>query len=208
MKNNASLADKLVKNILTASMASILFSGLVHAGPPAQSGPNVSRFETPAWFIYGDYEYMVIHGNDARQQCIDSFEAGEPLPPVFSGTWAVQQVTNPNSARIHGLIKAGEDVETWVYPVEIFAGPDGIPYDNITICLNLIYNYGDNPEIANGIAHVIGRDNNSNSTSLSAHGVLQSPDEGVEDILFNGGIHCVVSNDIAEEKCKVRINLH
>ena len=207
MKNNASLADKLVKNILTASMASILFSGLVQAGPPAQSGPNVSRFETPAWFYYADYEYMVIHGNDVRQQCIDSFEAGEPLPPVFSGTWGLQQHTNPNSDRFHGLIKAGENVETWIYPVEIFAGPDGFPYDNITVCFNLIYNYGENPEIAKGIANVIGRDN-SISTSFSAHGMLQSPDEDVEDIMFNGGFHCVASKNTTEEKCKVSINIH
>jgi hypothetical protein len=151
---------------------------------------------------------MVIHGNDVRQQCIDSFEAGMPLPPVFSGTWRLQQHTNPNSDRFHGLIKAGEDVETWIYPVEIFvADPDGFPYDNITVCINLIYNYGESLEIAKGIANVIKRDN-SISTSLSAQGVLQSPDEDVEDIMFNGGFHCVASKNTTEEKCKVSINIH
>lgn len=223
MKNMQRLYGKLGKCFLTASVAvaSIITAEVVSAGPPAQSGPNVSRFDTQAWFYYSTQEHIVFHSRDVVQQCINAFNANAPAPVLLTGTWGVQAVGNPrDSGLVNVIAKAGEDVETWVFPLEYFGDENG-PYSDLQVCINLLFPFGwpqnpdPHPEIATGIAHVIGRDNNvngvetkrRNSWGLSSHGLLHSSDPEGKEVLFNGGFHCVATEDPADPKCTVRISL-
>lgn len=222
MKNLINHFGKLTKLAAFLSVAHFYAAGTAYAGPPAQSGPNVFREQTPAWFWYGNEEYIVFHGRDLVQQCINAFIAQQPVPIIFTGTWHAQYVFNPqDGTRVSAIAKSGEDVETWIFPSSYFEDENG-PYSDLQVCSNLLFPFGwpdrePHPEVAKGFAHVIGRDNNllgstetkgAHSRSMSAQGMLMSPDESVGDVMFNGGFHCVASQDITEEKCRVRVNLN
>lgn len=205
-----------------AAVAPMIFAASANAGPPDQSGPNVSRFDTEAWFYYGNQEHIVFHSRDVVQQCIDAFTAGQPAPIVLTGTWSVQAVSNPrDEGLVNAIGKAGDEVETWIFPLEYFGDENG-PYTDFQVCTNLLFPFGwpqnpdPHPEVARGIAHIIGRNNNLNSVEttrknswgLSSHGLLNSPLPEGQEVLFNGGFHCVATEDPDNPKCTVRISLH
>lgn len=194
----------------------VFFAGPIFAEPPAQSGPNVTRVETPLWFFYSTDQYVVIHGNDVVAQCIRAFNTGDPSP-VFSGTWSLQIVSNPNTPGLVNVIaKAGEELKSWVFPARYFQDEAGNLYSGEDVCWNMVFG-GDwpTPEIARGLTHVIARDNNAfaaetkraKSWGFSAHGVLHTPLPDSQEVLLNSGFHCVATEDPANPKCNIRIIL-
>jgi hypothetical protein len=177
-------------------------------GPPPESGV-VERWEGSGWFYwYADEKrgYVAFHGVDVIAGCADD-------PETEWSVWQVQDVFIPAS---DGLIKTnevGDDSITSVWPIEIL-DEDVYPH----WCFGVL----DLDPIATGTADVLVVDNDlfggwfentprMNAYSLSAHGVLESFDDG-EPMRINGGFNCHWPGYPADyqetNKCKEKIVLH
>ena len=193
-----------------------LLAPFSHAGPPAQSGPNVVRIDLDNWWFYDDGDLAVFHGLDIPATCSDP-----ELMPVLE-TWHFKFINIPADESVSVAQVKGDDIDTQMYSADLLVFDENDNLDLWETCTNWLTNpelYGyplaagkvDAVFTGNNLAGPLATNPRRSTFHMSAHGVLDTYGPGGEvtgQVGFSGGFNCSFKGAFTPEACKYSIRLH